>query len=267
MDVPMVDRRERNHAAIWIVALLVAGALVGVAYFLFAEFEHSSWFDSDLRRYLNDNEALVFGGGGLLLWVIIAMLMYRSGAFSRPARAASGWGSGQDDIRPVSPPRPAAGSGFVRPGGDHPTFLVVINQGRRACTGDLILADRRLYFVCYRDVSVAKAGAGKAVAKQFGLLGVLIHTLASRGGKKNRDQEVEQARAEFSGLSLDDQVSRNEYSFSFTPEQIELISKSSWTGNKIQAGGTSYIIAQIDEKAFWDLKSWCENLGIATKGF
>ncbi len=59
MDVPMVDKRKSNHAAIWIVALLIAGATVGVAYFIFAEFEHSSWFSRDLRRFLNRYTAIL----------------------------------------------------------------------------------------------------------------------------------------------------------------------------------------------------------------
>ncbi|MBW1872907.1 MAG: hypothetical protein JRJ19_12625, partial [Deltaproteobacteria bacterium] len=76
MPGPIGLEKERNHAAIWMTSLLIAGALVGLAYLMFASFEHDSWFPSEWRRFLNRNEVEAFGGSGLALWILITMLMY-----------------------------------------------------------------------------------------------------------------------------------------------------------------------------------------------
>jgi hypothetical protein len=277
MDTPFTPTRIRNHGAIWMVSLLVAGALTGVAYFLFAEFEHSSWFGSDMRRFLNHNEAWFFPALGLGFWLVTAMLFYRFGTFSRPAQAEGAWGSGPDMVpsargrKPFSgagaAPAPAAGGGFVQAGGGQTGYPVVIVKNKRACTGDLFLTSQRLYFVCYRDESAVKANAGKAVAHQFGLLGVLIHALATKGKGKQRETDLEQIKAEVADLPLDDRITRNEYSFGMAPNDITRIQKSTWTGKRIEAGGIKYVFTAIEPAALQALGAWAIGHGIESKGF
>jgi hypothetical protein len=285
MAGPLGLEKERNHAAIWMTSLLIAGALVGLAYLLFASFEHDSWFPSDWRRFLNRNEVEAFGGGGLALWILISMLMYAFGAFSKPARDTSGWGSGPEDasIRPrklgpaargsakgqaglpAASGMPAAG-GVPMKEGRWPTIEVVMRRERRACTGDLVLTDRRFFFICYRDESLTKSTGGKAVASQFGLLGALIHALVAGPGEKRKKQQTNELRHEFAALSLEEQVNRNQYSLSMLPGDIKSFSSSTLSGTRFETVDQKYPLTMIDKSTFPAIKSWCDQHGIENKG-
>jgi len=273
MEVPG-QPRVRNHAALWLTSLIISAAVVGLSYLLFATFEYESWFSPQLRRYLNDNELPVFGGGGLLLCVLIALILYRTRAFSQPAGPGAGWASGPESLHPA--PRDLSTTGGAsgpssgaasRAGERWPTIAVVMKQGRRACIGDMIFTDRRFFFVCYLDKSFAKATAGKAVASQFGLLGALIQALATGRGKKREEQEIDRLRQELSALPLEDRVTRNSYSMSLGPQEISLFSSTTMGGTRFEARGEKYVLVQIDRSELPVIKQWCERQGVQTKGF
>jgi hypothetical protein len=264
-ELPGLQERKTNHAKLWLVALLVSGLVAGVAYAFFAEFEHESWFSRELRSFLNRNELEVFVGGALGLAVLLALVFYRAGWFSREAQQESGWArpgtAGPEGARkPIGP----AGRKTQKPSG-HAPMEVLLQRDRRACHGDLVLTDQRLFFICRRDESITRAVGGQAVASQFGILGVLLHALFTKKGRKRKLQELESARRESEGLSLEAQAAKSPYSLNLTPQEISRVTKN-WTGTHIQVGTNKYKFLKIEPGQIAVLGNWCREHGVAAEG-
>ena len=87
--------------------------------------------------------------------------------------------------------------------GEDPTRtdeMVAIEMAiREARHGDVVLTDQRFYFLCYRDESVAQAVGGQAMARQFGLLGVLVGAALGGTGAQRLQQELEAALHDLEG--------------------------------------------------------------------
>jgi hypothetical protein len=267
MQDPLGQERSKNHLALWFTALLIAAAISGIAYAVFATYEHSSWFSGELRRFLNANEVAVFGGGAAALAVIIAVVFYRLGAFSRALDPTQGWGIVPAESGAGSASVSRVSSAFGRREGGAARIAVVMQRDRRACTGDLVLSERMLYFVCYSDKSLAKANAGKIAASQFGLLGALIQAIVASKGKKSEAVQLQKKRQEYSAFSLEEQISRNSYSLSLAPRDITLFSSTSLGGTRIEAGDKKYPLIEFDRGKLPAVAEWCKGHGVETKGF
>lgn len=278
MPNPLGQTRRFRHLPLWFTALAISAAIAGIAYAVFAAYEHDAWFPRELSRFLNHNEAAVFAGGALVLALVIGTIFYRLGAFSGSSGPGQGWDGGPEPGQWPSAPSagstpaaafetPAPVSIGLRHDGTAPRIPVVMQRERRACTGDLVLSERRLYFICYSDQSLAKANAGKIAASQFGLLGALIQALISSKSKKRSAEQLAQKRREYSAYSLDEQASRSSFSLTLAPREITLISSSSLTGTRIEAGGKKYPLIDFDRKLLGPLGDWCKNHGVETKGF
>jgi len=263
--LPTFQERKTNHPKLWLVALLLAGLVAGVAYAFFAEFEHESWFSPDLRSFLNRNELEVFVGGGIALAVLLALVFYRAGWFSREVLQDAGWGQPMP-VEAVETRKPIGPEHQTRPRqSGYPSMEVLLQRDRRACHGDLVLTDQRLFFICHRDESITRAVGGQAVASQFGLLGVLIHALFTKKGRKRKQQELESARRESEGLSLEAQAAKNRYSLNLTPQEITQVTKG-WTGTHIQVGTNKYKFLKIEPAQIAVLGNWCREHGVAAVG-
>ncbi len=269
MQDPLGQTRSYNHLALWFVALLIAAAISGIAYAVFASFEHESWFSRELSRFLNANEVAVFGGGAVALAIIIAVIFYRVGAFSRTLGPTQGWGDpGKTGASGASGHAPRVSAAFGRGDqGEASRIPIVMQRDRRACTGDLVLGARMLYFVCYSDKSLAKANAGKIAASQLGLLGALIHAIVASKGKKRAQEQLQQKRQEYSAFSLEEQVSRSNYGLSLAPREITLFSSTSLGGTRIEAGGKKYPLIELDRGRLPVIAEWCRRHDVETKGF
>ncbi len=268
MEAPFVGQKESNHAAIWLVALVGAAALSGLAYFFFAEFEHSPGFDPALRAFLNRYEFLAFAGLGLAGMVIIAMFLYRFEAFSRPAGSQYEWGSGPETSSRQRPERmPVAHAEPKRATAENVrAFTVTIQQKKRVCYGDMVLAPGALYFICFQDESAVTANLSKILISQLGPLGMLISSLLKLGKGKKRERELATKKAEMAMLSLDSRIGHSDYSFRLAPREISLVNKSSWSGNKIEAGNEKYIFGEIEAEAWLALGQWCQEHEVVAKG-
>jgi hypothetical protein len=257
MPGPLGTRRKRSHKKIWIVSLLVTLAVLGVVYALL-----------DKDTYYGTAVTVLLVLGGLALWLAIAFLFYLSGAFSEFSTEAAGWVSGGDEpARPMSraPGRPLRSPAETAQE-EWPAVAVVISRDRRACTGDMILASQRFYFICYKDESLTRAVGSKAVAQQFGILGALVLSLLTRKSGKRKQQEIERLRAESRGLPLQDRAARNPYSLSLAASEITRFSHSNLSGTRMEAGDKKYSFLEIDRGAFPLIKDWCDQNGIETKG-
>jgi len=263
---------KTSHAKVWLTAVLVAGAVTGLAYMLFAGFEREPWFPRALARFLNKNEAAVFAGGAVVLAFVIALVLYARKTFTRSTTAEDGWGQGMS-LEPAATTttspgetRAPAGSGFGA-GEDARQYIpVVLRNKRRACHGDLVLTERRFYFICYRDESLAKTVGGRAVAQQFGLLGALVHAFLSGSSRKRKQSQLEQTRREYESLSLEAQAEQNEYSLRFEPREITLFAHSGMQGARFEARGEKYAFIEIQKNELAAIKTWCERHQVPTKG-
>ena len=86
MPGPLGTKRKRSHLKIWVVALLLALAIVGVVYALL-----------DKDAYHQTTILIMLVMGGLALWFAIAVLFYLSGAFSEMSTEGAGWVSGGEE--------------------------------------------------------------------------------------------------------------------------------------------------------------------------
>jgi hypothetical protein len=269
---PFSAQKRTNHVKLWLASLLTAAFVAGIAYAFFAEFEHEPWFPPDLAQTLNRNEVEIFVGGALGLAVLLALVFYRTGVFSQRSEE-TGWGSGPSrrPVAPVARREPARNRKAVKAVQAPevwPSIEVVMQRERRACYGDLFLTDRRLFFVCYFDESLAKAVGGQAVASQFGILGVLLMSLLGmRGSDKRRKRETEKAREELKGLTLEAQAERNPYGLNLTPGEITAVVRSTWTGTRIEVGEKKYKFMQLQRSELVVLKAWCTEHEVDTVGF
>ena len=243
--------RKRSHSKIWIVALLVTAAILGVVY---AVLDRDAYHETTILIFL------VLGG--LALWIVIVVLFYVSGAFSEFSTEAAGWTIGGE--QPVR--RPVRRMERTRVEEEWPSIPVVINRDRRACTGDLILKSQRLYFICYQDESLTKAMGSKAVAQQFGILGALVLSLLTKKSGKRKEQEIERLLAESRNFPLEDRAVQNPNSLSLAASEITRFSHSNLSGTRLLVGEKKYSFLEIDRSAFPMIKNWCDQNGIETKG-
>jgi len=195
---PASQARIRNHAAIWMVSLLVGGGLIALAFLLHASWEHSPGYPRGLARWVNHNEIGFVGGGGLLLTGAFAGLCYWRGWFSRlPLQARL-------DLAAINARLDTAGV---------VTFPAQLAHDRRLCHGTLTLTPGELIFRCLHDEGMAAAAAGQAVSRQFGLLGGLVGGVASGVRARGRDKEIAAARAATDPMPIDQQLAFNPHSF------------------------------------------------------
>jgi hypothetical protein len=264
MPGPLETQRKRSHEKIWIVSLLVATAILGVVYAVL-----------DKDAYHETTILIFMAVGGLLLWFVIAVLFYLSGAFSEFSTETAGWVSDAPisgtakSVEETAVRRPARRLKHPRAESledQWPTIPVVISRDRRACTGDLILKSRRLYFICYQDESLAKAMGSKAVAQQFGILGTLLLSLLSKRSGKRKEQEIERLRAESQNLPLEDRAVQNPYSLSLSASEITRFSHGNLSGTRLQVGEKKYSFLEIDRGVLPIIKDWCDQNEIETKG-
>ena len=235
MPGPLGTKRKRSHLKIWVVALLLALAIVGVVYALL-----------DKDAYHQTTILIMLVMGGLALWFAIAVLFYLSGAFSEMSTEGAGWVSGgEETVR--QPARRLERSRVKSVEEEWPSIPVVINRDRRACTGDLILTGHRLYFICYQDESLTKAMGSKAVAQQFGILGALVLSLLTK-------------------KPLEDRAVQNPNSLSLAASEITIFSHSNLSGTRLKVGEKKYSFLEIDRGAFPMIKNWCDQNGVETKG-
>ena len=254
MPGPLGTKRKRSHLKIWVVALLLALAIVGVVYALL-----------DKDAYHQTTILIMLVMGGLALWFAIAVLFYLSGAFSEMSTEGAGWVSGgEETVR--QPARRLERSRVKSVEEEWPSIPVVINRDRRACTGDLILTGHRLYFICYQDESLTKAMGSKAVAQQFGILGALVLSLLTKKSGKRREQEIERLRADSQRLPLEDRAVQNPNSLSLAASEITIFSHSNLSGTRLKVGEKKYSFLEIDRGAFPMIKNWCDQNGVETKG-
>lgn len=135
-------------------------------------------------------------------------------------------------------------------------YLVTLGRGLRGPThmnGALVLGDKALYFLC--------ASLGKLGRTEFGSLGPI--GLALDEFKKTGAQPV------IDEAALAALVSSTPNSFVLTPDKIELLSRSMWTGSKIvHDGGQKLVVwAPGFAGAFRDTtREWARSKGIKTKG-
>ena len=251
MPGPLGTQRKRSHGKIWVVALLLALAIAGVVYALI-----------DQEAYHPTTIMILMVMGGLALWFAIAVLFYLSGAFSEISTEGAGWVSGGEE----SARRPVHRMERARTQEEWPSLPVVINRDRRACTGDLILTSHRLYFICYRDESVAKAMGGKAVAQQFGILGALVLSLMTKKSGKRKEAEIERMREESRRLPLEDRAAQHPLSLSLAASEVTRFVHSGLSGTRLEVGDKKYAFLEIDKGAFPMIKDWCDQNGIETKG-
>lgn len=265
-----------SHAKVWLTAVLTAGAVAGLAYMLFAGFEHEPWFPRTLARFLNRNEVAVFVGGAVVLAFVIALVLYARKTFTLSTTAEDGWGQGMSMEAAAetttlpggsrAPGRASAGMGYGAGKDARQRIPVVLRNKRRACHGDLVLTDRRFYFICYRDESLAKTVGGRAVAQQFGLLGALVHALLSGSGRKRRQRQIEETRREYESLSLEAQAERSEYSLRFEPHEITVFAHSGMQGTRFEARGVKYGFIEFQKDDLAAIRTWCERHQVPTKG-
>jgi predicted outer membrane lipoprotein len=248
---PLGTQRKRSHGKIWVVALLLALAVTAVVYALI-----------DKQAYHETTILIMMVMGGLALWFAIAVLFYLSGAFSEISTEGAGWISGGEEAER----RPVRKMERTKAEEQYPAIPVVINRDRRACTGDLILTSHRLYFICYKDESVAKAMGGKAVAQQFGILGALVLSLMTKKSGKRKEAEIEQARADSRRLPLEDRAVQHPLSLSLAASEVTRFSHSGLSGTRLEVGEKKYSFLEIDKGAFATIKDWCDQNGIETKG-
>ena len=251
MPGPLGTRRKRSHGKLWVVALLLALAIAGVVYALL-----------DKEAYHPTTMLILMVMGGLALWFAIAVLFYLSGAFSEISTEGAGWTSGGEEAAR----RPVRKMERTKAEEQWPAIPVVINRDRRACTGDLILTSHRLYFICYKDESLAKAMGGKAVAQQFGILGALVLSLMTRKSGKRKEAEIEKAREESRRLPLDDRAVQNPLSLSLAASQVTRFVHSGLSGTRLEVGEKKYSFLEIDKGALPTIKDWCDQNQIETKG-
>jgi hypothetical protein len=251
MPGPLGTQRKRSHGKIWVVALLLALAVAGVVYAFL-----------DKEAYHETTILIMMVMGGLALWFAVAVLFYLSGAFSEISTEGAGWVSGGEEavrkpVRRMERPRVEE---------QWPSIPVVINRDRRACTGDLVLTNHRLYFICYQDESVAKAMGGKAVAQQFGILGALVLSLMTKKSGKRKEAELEQVRAESRRLPLEDRAVQHPLSLSLAASEVTRFAHSGLSGTRLEVGEKKYTFLEIDKGALPMIKDWCDQNGIETKG-
>ncbi len=251
MPGPLGTQKQRSHAKIWLVSMLLALAILGVIYALI-----------DREAYHPTTVLIFMTLGGLALWLAIALLFYLSGAFSDFSTEAAGWVSGGEEVSR----RPPLRMEQSRVEEAWPSVPVVINRDRRACTGDLILTNHRLYFICYRDESLTRAMGSKAVAQQFGILGALVLSLLTKKSGKRKEQEIERLRADSRSLPLEDRAVQNPYSLSLAASEITRFSHSGLSGTRLEVGGKKYPFLEIDRGALPMIKDWCDQNDIETKG-
>jgi hypothetical protein len=251
MPGPLGTQRKRSHGKIWVVALLLALAIAGVVYALI-----------DKQAYHQTTILIMMVMGGLALWFAIAVLFYLSGAFSEISTEGAGWVSGGEEAAR----KPMRRMERSRVEEQYPSIPVVINRDRRACTGDLILTDHRLYFICYQDESVAKAMGGKAVAQQFGILGALVLSLMTKKSGKRKEAEIEQARAESRRLPLEDRAVQHPLSLSLAASEVTRFAHGGLSGTRLEVGEKKYSFLEIDKGVLPMIKEWCDKNGIETKG-
>jgi len=253
MPGPLGTQRKRSHGKLWVVALLLTLAIAGAVYALL-----------DKEAYHQTTVLIFMVMGGLALWFAIAVLFYISGAFSEISTEGAGWVSGGDEAarppaRRLERPRSTVEEQW-------PAIPVVINRDRRACTGDLILTSHRLYFICYKDESVARAMGGKAVAQQFGILGALVLSLMTRKSGKRKEAEIEHAREESRRLPLEDRAVQHPLSLSLAASEVTRFVHSGLSGTRLEVGEKKYSFLDIDKGALPGIKDWCDQNGIETKG-
>jgi hypothetical protein len=257
MAGPLGTGRKRSHAKIWLVSLLLALAVSGVVYALL-----------DREAYHPTTVIIFMALGGLALWLAIAVLFYLSGAFSEFSTEAAGWVSGGEEH--VGPARRSldrqARPRQLATEKSNPEIPVVMNRDRRACTGDLILTNHRLYFICYRDESLTRAMGSKAVAQQFGILGALVLSLMTKKSGRRKEQEIERLRQDSQSLPLEDRAVQHPLSLSLAASEITRLSHSSLSGTRLEVGEKKYAFLEIDRGVFPMLKDWCDQNGIETKG-
>lgn len=261
--------RHHNHMKIWGIALPVG--LVG------------SWI---LRMILFQ---IVFRIGGLgpleiifyyplFLWLFLFLMVggglagifYLKGTFMVDDRP--GGALGQQPMGGMMAAGAAAGTaasaeaGVVDDGSVSAPIRTELQYDGQACVGDLRFGPDRLYYVVYKNQSAIKANAGQAVARQFGLIGVLIAAIVSAIGAKKRKAELDAAIGELDGMSLEEQINHNPASFVLPASEITLVRKSWWAGNYMQAGGRKIVFRALPPELLHAMPDWCAANSVATKG-
>lgn len=253
---------QPNHLKIWLVA-----AAIGIPV---------SW----VLRWLLSFLIYRFGFFYIpyfLLWVLLwvastvvaAVIMYRRQAFSEPsstlgAQMPAGMGSTGMGLTAGAVPTPSVSTSSDNLPEAIPTVLV---YDRLHCTGELYLANGELLFVCLKSQSAVKANAGRAVAHQFGLLGALIHAIASSAGEKKRIEALQATKAEIAHLPIAEQIQRQPQSFALTKDQITRFKTGFWSGTYFEAGGKRYVFPTPPKPFFGQITQWCSVNGVNAEGF
>jgi len=260
--------RQHNHVKIWAIALPIG--LVG------------SW----IFRFILYQILFRIGAPGplewlfyqpLLLWLflfasvagVVAGIFYLKGTFLVDTRPG-GVGAGAAMGAPMASGAGAAGGGataaVLEDGSVSAPIRTELQYDGQACVGDLRFGSDRLYYVVYKDQSAVKANAGQAVARQFGLIGVLIAAIVSAIGAKKRKAELDSAIGELDGMTLEEQINHNPYSFVLPASEITLVRKSWWSGNFIKAGNRKIIFRALPPEVLARMPDWCSANGVASKG-
>jgi hypothetical protein len=243
---------RKNHAMIWMLGLGGGVLLAGLAYAFFAQFEHSAWFSTDLRRLLNREEVPIFGGGGVLTAAGIIGVLYASGAFVvGPATFATA----------LPPAHRYDAAGNVR------LPISLVRQGRIAHGDVVLLRSGELAFVCLKDESAAAAAAGKAVANQFGLVGALVGAAVSAARESGREEEIARLRHHAMQWPLEQQLSAHALNLRLPAQHLVEFHGGGWfTAMHLRTPSEQLVVHAIEPHDLPVLRGWLAHFGVAQRG-
>ena len=265
MDYPM-ETKERNHVLLWLSALALSAIAVGVFAGLFASFEHDSWFPPTLARLINEYDVAIYMGLFALGWLGFAVLFYAMNLFVTTFKAGPNPSAGYGGS---SSPQ-ASSSAFSSPssaGGNEEAIFGKMQISTRVYWGDFYLTEQALYFVNYKDESAVKANAGQAIANQFGLIGVLIKFLLTRGAEKKLMQELEAQRQAVNAYPLEERIGKSPSSFKLTGSQIQKANNSLMGGAWFESDKIRYVFQGMDKPTLARFGAWFIANGVPQNGF
>ena len=251
------DKGTPNHAKIWGTAVVAGWVARFIFVSIFFRVMPYEVMDMLIPYWTAISWLLLFAfiGG-------IGAILMAKGVFHEGGAPASSF----------SPGASAASSGganlvMTGDGAADGVYPVEMALNRRHCKGDLYLLPDRLMFVSYVDQSIFKANAGQAGGSQGGLIGALIGGLIAHSGAGKRAETEAANRAAADAMPVNDRAKLNEFSWSFTPNEIELVKASIWKGSFIKAGGKKHLFHQaiIPDEAKAALQSWCAANGVAAE--
>jgi hypothetical protein len=129
-------------------------------------------------------------------------------------------------------------------------FDVALVSNGRVCRGRLLLSPQEVSFLCVHDESLAAGVAGKAVARQFGLVGGLIGGAGSAARSVQREKAMQATLAAMAHLPLDQQLAHHPASFRLGPREVSLAQK------KLMTSRGEYVVHEIGESDLQLLLAW-----------